>query len=529
MGIKKNIKRVDAFQKVTGEAKYVEDLIPRDSLYVKIVHSTIANGIVKKIDTSEALKAPGVEMILTCFDVPTHPYITAGHPLSLDPAHEDVKDKLILTSHVRYYGDDIAAVVADTPLHAQLAAELVHVEYEVHDPLLTPAASINNPDVIHEIRPNNELSRMDFTIKDGKPEFGTAAFSTSPEIAGRKDLIGEHFYTPTVNAVHLENHSCFAYMDGRKIVVYTCNQAPHTVRRNTANALGIPVGDVRVIKPYLGGGFGNKQDTVYEPLVALLTQKLGGRPVAHICTREETFINTRTRHAFDMDIVAEPDAEGRLQKRAVRINSNGGSYAAHGHAITAFAVTTFFQTYTAEERAVDVDGAKKILEDAGIATDGSVELTAIGLQDVNPIYTVMQENLSKIGITLKINITDTPTFVQDAFGGNYDLIMVGEYTAERYPTLLCFMQQATIDSGFVIGGPKTTTPEIDSAITQLIQETDTAKAKEEAGALEKTMKDQCIVSNLYPEMKASILAKNLKGYTTRERGFLDATNFYEAE
>lgn len=348
MGIKKNIKRVDAFQKVTGEAKYVEDLIPRDSLYVKIVHSTIANGIVKKIDTSEALEAPGVEMILTCFDVPTHPYITAGHPLSLDPAHEDVKDKLILTSHVRYYGDDIAAVVADTPLHAQLAAELVHVEYEIHDPLLTPAASINNPDVIHEIRPNNELSRMDFTIKDGKPEFGTAAFSTSPEIAGRKDLIGEHFYTPTVNAVHLENHSCFAYMDGRKIVVYTCNQAPHTVRRNTANALGIPVGDVRVIKPYLGGGFGNKQDTVYEPLVALLTQKLGGRPVAHICTREETFINTRTRHAFDMDIVAEPDAEGRLQKRAVRINSNGGSYAAHGHAITAFAVTTFFQTYTAE-------------------------------------------------------------------------------------------------------------------------------------------------------------------------------------
>ena len=158
-----------------------------------------------------------------------------------------------------------------------------------------------------------------------------------------------------------------------------------------------------------------------------------------------------------------------------------------------------------------------------------MELTAIGLQDVNPIYTVMQENLSKIGITLKINITDTPTFVQDAFGGNYDLIMVGEYTAERYPTLLCFMQQATIDSGFVIGGPKTTTPEIDSAITQLIQETDTAKAKEEAGALEKTMKDQCIVSNLYPEMKASILAKNLKGYTTRERGFLDATNFYEAE
>ena len=352
MGIRQNTKRVDAFQKVTGEAKYVEDLIPRDALYAKIVHSTIANGIVKSIDTSEALKAPGVEMVLTCFDVPKHCYITAGHPLSLDPEHEDVKDKHILTSRVRYYGDDVAAVVADTPLHAQLAAELVHVEYEVHEPLLTPAAAINNPEVLHDIRPNNELSRMDFVIKDGKPEFGTAAFSTAPEIAGRPDLVGEQFHTPTVNAVHIENHSCFAYMEGRKIIVYTSNQAPHTVRRNTANALGIPVGDVRVIKPFLGGGFGNKQDTVYEPLAALLTQRLGGRPVAHICTREETFINTRTRHAFDMNIVSEPDETGRLRKKAVRINSNGGSYAAHGHAITAFAVTTYFQTYTAEDEQI---------------------------------------------------------------------------------------------------------------------------------------------------------------------------------
>lgn len=316
MGIRQNAKRVDAFQKVTGEAKYVEDLIPRDALYVKIVHSTIANGFVRNIDTSEAEKAPGVEMILTCFDVPKHCYITAGHPLSLDPAHEDVKDKHILTSHVRYFGDDIAAVVADTPLHAQLAAELVRVEYEEHKPLLTPGDAINAPDVLHDIRPNNELSRMDFTITDGKPVFGSAEFSTAPEIAGRADLVGEQFHTPPVNAVHLENHSCFAYMDGRKIVVYTCNQAPHTVRRNTANALGIPVGDVRVVKPYLGGGFGNKQDTVYEPLVALLTQRLGGRCVAHICTREETFINTRTRHAFDMNIVSQPDKDGEAAEKS---------------------------------------------------------------------------------------------------------------------------------------------------------------------------------------------------------------------
>lgn len=185
------------------------------------------------------------------------------------------------------------------------------------------------------------------------------------------------------------------------------------------------------------------------------------------------------------------------------------------------------QTFTKEERAVDLDGAKKILEDAGIATDGSVELDILGMQDTVAIYTVIQENLSKIGLKVNIQSVDTPTFVQDAFGGNYDLIMVGEYTAERYPTLLPFLQKATVDSGFVIGGPKTTTPEIDAAITELIEEKDTGKAKEEAGALEQTMKDQMIVSNLYPEMKAVITGTDIKGYTTRERGFMDITNFYK--
>lgn len=185
------------------------------------------------------------------------------------------------------------------------------------------------------------------------------------------------------------------------------------------------------------------------------------------------------------------------------------------------------QTFTKEERAVDLDGAKKILEDAGIATDGSVELDILGMQDTAAVYTVIQENLSKIGIKVNIETVDTPTFVQDAFGGNYDLIMVGEYTAERYPTLIPFLQKATVDSGFVIGGPKITTPEIDAAITKLIEEKDTGKAKEEAGALEQTMKDQMIVSNLYPEMKAVITGTDIKGYTTRERGFMDITNFYK--
>lgn len=184
-------------------------------------------------------------------------------------------------------------------------------------------------------------------------------------------------------------------------------------------------------------------------------------------------------------------------------------------------------TYTTEERKADAEAAKKILEDAGIPTDGSVEITALGMQDTVPMYTVMQENLRNIGITLNIESVDTPTFVQAAFGGDFDIIIVGEYTAERYPTLIPFLRSANIASGFVIGGPKTTTDEIDSLIQEAIEETDQAAAKEKLGELEQIMKEQNIVSNLYPEMHAVVLGSNIKGLATIERGLLSITEFYE--
>ena len=155
MGVGTSIKRLDAVQKVTGSAKYTEDLIPANALYLKTVHSTVANGVVKKIDTAEAAAMPGVELVVTCFDVPRHEYATAGHPLSLDPVHADTKDTLILASRVRFYGDNVAFVVADTPLRAMLAAEKVKVTYEAYPPMLTPQASIGSGCTLHQFRPGN--------------------------------------------------------------------------------------------------------------------------------------------------------------------------------------------------------------------------------------------------------------------------------------------------------------------------------------------------------------------------------------
>lgn len=183
--------------------------------------------------------------------------------------------------------------------------------------------------------------------------------------------------------------------------------------------------------------------------------------------------------------------------------------------------------YTKEERAVDVEGAKALLEEAGYA-DG-LEVTALGLQDITPVLTVMQANLVEAGITLKIDTPDTAQFVEGAFGGNYDLICVGDTPAIRTPaSVMPFLQKLNVEGpGMVIGGAKWTNDEFDSTITELISEADTEKAAELATTLDEMVKDQTVCSNLYSEMKSSVYAKDLKGFNTIERGFVDVTGFYE--
>ena len=126
-----SVKRVDAFDKVTGRTKYTDDLCDKKAYVARVLHSTIANGKVLSFDLSEAEKVPGVVKILTCFDLKEkHYFPTAGHPWSTDPSHQDVADRLVLTERVRFYGDDIAAVVAEDEVAAAQALRLIHVEYE---------------------------------------------------------------------------------------------------------------------------------------------------------------------------------------------------------------------------------------------------------------------------------------------------------------------------------------------------------------------------------------------------------------
>lgn len=340
MEVGKSVRRVDAFDKATGRAKYCDDLCDRSALVARVLHSTIANGVVKSIDTSAAEQIEGVVKIVTCFDVPQIKFPTAGHPWSTDPHHQDVADRLLLTSRVRFYGDDIAAVVAENEVAAAQALRALRVEYEEY-PFVLDVQEAMKPDApqLHEEFPNNILAHT--TIRNGNYE----------EASREPGLIKvEGWYdTPTVQHCHIENHMCFASMEAGRIVIYSSTQIPHIVRRVVGQALGIPWGKVRVVKPYIGGGFGNKQDVLYEPLNAFLSLQVGGRPVKLELTREETFADTRVRHAirFHMQGAVRPD--GTLVARRVEAFSNQGGYASHGHAIVANASNMIKQLYRDEK------------------------------------------------------------------------------------------------------------------------------------------------------------------------------------
>ena len=332
----KSVKRVDAFEKVTGRAKYTDDLCGKEAYVAKILHSTVAHGIVKSIDTKEAEKIPGVVKIVTCFDVPKYYFPTAGHPWSTDPTHQDVADRLLLTEHVRFYGDDIAAVVAENEVAAAQAVRALKVEYETLPFVLdVQEAMKEDAPQIHKTFPHNILKHT--TIRNGNCEEA----SREPGLT----KVEGWYQTPTVQHCHIENFICYAYMEQGRIVVVSSTQIPHICRRVVGQALGIPWGKVRVIKPYIGGGFGNKQDILYEPLCAYLSTVVGGRLVKLDVSREETFVCNRVRHAIRIHIISWVRKDGTFAARKIECFSDQGAYASHGHSIGAKCMNCFPQLY----------------------------------------------------------------------------------------------------------------------------------------------------------------------------------------
>ena len=340
----KSEKRVDAFDKVTGRARYTDDLCGSGALVAKVLHSTIANGVVKRIDTRAAEQIEGVVKIVTCFDVPQYKFPTAGHPWSTDPHHQDVADRLLLTSRVRFYGDDVAAVVAEDEIAAAAALRAIEVEYEEY-PFVLDVQKAMEPGApqLHAEYPNNILAHTSIYTGD---------YASAIQEPGLIKVEG-WYDTPTVQHCHIENHICFAEMEGGRIVVTSSTQIPHIVRRIVGQALGIPWGNVRILKPYIGGGFGNKQDALYEPLCAYLCTQVGGRRVKIDVSREETFVCNRVRHAIRTHIISYVRPDGTFAARKMECFSDQGAYASHGHGIAAKGMGAFPQLYPCENLECD--------------------------------------------------------------------------------------------------------------------------------------------------------------------------------
>lgn len=345
MYVGKKVTRVDAYDKVTGRTRYTDDLCDKGAYIAKVLHSTIAHGRVVSMDVSEAEKIPGVIKVFTCFDVKEkHYFPTAGHPWSTDPDHQDVADRLVLTEEVRFYGDEIGAVVAEDEVSAAQALRAVKVEYEEYPFVLdVQEAMKDGAPQIHEKYPNNILKHT--SIRKGNYEEAVREPGLT-KVEGWYD-------TPTVQHCHIENFICYAEMEGDRITVVASTQIPHIVRRVVGQALGIGWGKVRIIKPYIGGGFGNKQDILYEPLCAWLCMQLGGHLVKLDVPREDTFVSNRVRHAIRSHIISWVRPDGTYAARKLEAFSDQGAYASHGHSIVAKGAGAFPQLYPCENVEVD--------------------------------------------------------------------------------------------------------------------------------------------------------------------------------
>ena len=229
MYVGKRVNRVDAYDKVTGRAKFTEDLCPREALTAKVLHAAIAHGYVKSIDTAEAEKIPGVVKVFTCFDVPENYYPTDGHIYHLGEHREE--DRLLLNRHVRLYGDDIAAVVAENSVAADRALKALKVEYEELPFCLDPREAMKEGAAqIQEKKPGNICGESHMTIGD-----------YDAVTAEEGLLVFDNWYhVPTVQHCHIENHECYAYEEAGKIVVVSSHrQALH--RRRLRQQAGRPV------------------------------------------------------------------------------------------------------------------------------------------------------------------------------------------------------------------------------------------------------------------------------------------------
>lgn len=332
---------------VTGRADFTMDEAPAGVLHMKVVRAPHAHAKITRIDASAALALPGVQLVLTHEDAPAWVYSTGRHDNRLD----DPDDTLVLDHVVRFHGQRVAAVVADSPGLAERAGALVRVEYELLPAVFDPdAARAPGAPLLHGDKPH--ASR----IADAQRNVAAQAISEVGDVAAglaAAAFVHEGTYeTQRVQHVHLETHGATGWLDAHgRLNLRSSTQVPFLTRDELARMFGLPREQVRVHAPRVGGGFGAKQELLVEDLVALAVLKTG-RPVRLEFTREEQFAAATTRHPMRIRVRAGAAADGTLTALELDVTSNTGAYGNHAPGVLFHGCNESISLYRCPNKAV---------------------------------------------------------------------------------------------------------------------------------------------------------------------------------
>ncbi len=332
---------------ISGTARYTLDVAPPGLLHLKLLRSPYAHARIKSIRKDDALTVPGVRAVLTWEDAPAKLYSTARH----EDESRDPDDTALLDRIVRFVGQRVAAVVADTEAAAEAGCRKLDVEYELLPAVFDPEEAMRpGAPVVHDKGPEARIADPKRNIAGevhghvGNVDEGFA----------EADVVYEGTYiTQRVQHAHLETHCAIGWLDeAERLNIRSSTQTPFLARRALAALFDLDPAKVRVFCERMGGGFGAKQEMLVEDVVALAVLKTG-QPVKLEFTREEQFTGATTRHPMRVQIKAGARRDGRLTAMQMRVISNTGAYGNHGPAVLFHSCGECFGVYKCDNKKID--------------------------------------------------------------------------------------------------------------------------------------------------------------------------------
>jgi len=315
--------KVDGRKLVEGKAVFTDDVQPEGMLFGALLTSPFPHAKIMNIDVSKAKTLPGVHAVLTYKDLPRIKYASGGQSFPQPPPY----DQVCLDNKVRYVGDRVAVVAADTLEIAEEALRLIQVDYQELPFVIDPEQAMDESSpVIHDEKDTEGLYDARHNIvhhieaEVGKPD---EAFANADHIFTGK------FHTPKQQHAQMEPHVCITYFDeDDRLIVRSSTQVPFHVRRIISPLIDIPIKNIRVIKPRIGGGFGGKQEVLIEDLCALLTIATH-KPVKLEYTRKQEFTSSRTRHNHVIEYKVGIKDEMVIATE-LKLIGDTGAYGTHG-------------------------------------------------------------------------------------------------------------------------------------------------------------------------------------------------------